>query len=438
MQKGFLFDQNKCVGCNACRAACILENGWEVSPRMVYVYNNEAVTSFPLVNLSLACNHCEKPVCLEGCPSGSYFRDELTGAIVIDDTKCIGCKYCKWNCPYDAPKFDTRKKVIGKCNLCYTGIAEGRMPACTSACPTGALGYGDINFNSEVNTPLWFPEKNIHPAIRFTGQQNIFPVKIIPDKKFEPEIDLPQPENQFKSSLYSLLFFSFLSTLSVSYLISSAIKGVIPDLILFITIIVLAAISSLFHLGNVSRAWRAVRNIKSSPLSLEIASFILYSLLSVTGICFGIPSIMLIGSITGLLFLLSIDNVYNYAEKPKHPVLQSGQTLISALLITAFLSESIGPFIFVAVLKLFLSEYNSLAEGKRDSFSVLRIIRIAFLVISAAVLVYYKSLNNFVTVLFLTGELIDRILFYVDFDQLNIKSSILRHITTLKNEKESS
>jgi len=435
MRRGFLFDHNKCVGCNACRAACILENGWEVSPRMIYVYNNEVVTSLPLINLSLACNHCEIPVCLEGCPSGSYFRDETTGAIVIDDTKCIGCKYCKWNCPYDAPKFDNSKKVIGKCNLCYTGLAEGRMPACTSACPTGALGFGDISFNSDVNTPLWFPEKNINPAISFTGQQNIFPLKIIPEENFETEIELPQTENQFKSSLYSLLIFSFLSTVSVSYLISSVIKGIIPDLILFFTIIVLAAVGSLFHLGKVSRAWRAVINIKSSPLSLEIVSFLLYSLLSVTGVYFKIPSVLIIASIAGLLFLLSVDNVYYYAEKPKPAVLKSGQTFISSLLITAFLSESLGPFIFIAVLKIFLSEYIPLADGKRDSYSILRTIRISFLVISAAVLYYYKSLNSFVTVLFLTGELLDRVLFYVDFDQLNVKSSIIRHITKIKNEK---
>jgi len=133
MRRGFIYNQNKCVGCNACRVACVLENGWNVTPRMVYTFNNEINTGIPLVNLSLACNHCEEPVCLEGCPSNAYFRDETTGAIVINDNKCIGCKYCKWNCPFDAPKFDQGKKVIGKCNLCYTGLIEGRMPACTYA-----------------------------------------------------------------------------------------------------------------------------------------------------------------------------------------------------------------------------------------------------------------------------------------------------------------
>jgi anaerobic dimethyl sulfoxide reductase subunit B (iron-sulfur subunit) len=438
MQKGFLFDQNKCVGCNACSAACILENGWEVNPRMVYIYNNEVITSLPLINLSLACNHCEIPVCLEGCPSGSYFRDETTGAIIIDDTKCIGCKYCKWNCPYDAPKFDNRKKVIGKCNLCYIGLAEGRMPACTSACPTGALSYGDISFRKSENAPLWFPEKNINPAISFTGQQNIFPVRIIPETNFESEITLPLPENQFKSSLYSLLIFSFISTISVSYLISTVMRGNVPGLILFFAILASAAISSLFHLGKVTRAWRAIFNIKSSPLSLEIVSFILYSLAAVTGVYSESPSILIIASVAGLFFLLSIDNVYNYAEKTKHKVPHSGQAFISSLLIIAFLSENIVPFVFMAILKIGLSVYKAYVTEIKDTYSVLRTIRLALLIISAAGLIYYKSINNFVTALFITGELIDRMLFYIDFDQLNIKSSIIRHLTTLKNEKEGS
>lgn len=438
MRKGFLFDQNKCVGCNACNAACILENGWEVNPRMVYTYNDEAVTSLPLVNLSLACNHCEIPVCLEGCPSGSYFRDENTGAIVINDEKCIGCKYCKWNCPYDAPKFDSRKKVIGKCNLCYKRLAEGQMPACASACPSGALSYGVMSLNNDENTPPWFPEKNLFPAVSFTGQQNIFPVKIIPEINFETDVVLPQPENQFKSSLYSLLIFSFLSTISVSYLISSLLRGSMPDLILFFGIIISAGISSLFHLGKVTRAWRAVLNIRSSPLSLEIASFILYSLVSLTGIYSESPAMLIIASVAGLIFLFSIDNVYNYAERPKPLVFHSGQTLISSLLIIAFLSESLVPFLFMAIIKIGLSVYKVYVTEIKDTYSVIRTIRLALLTISAAGYIYYDSLNNFVTGLFIIGELLDRMLFYIDFEQLNIKSSILRHITSLKNEKERS
>jgi hypothetical protein len=100
------------------------------------------------------------------------------------------------------------------------------------------------------------------------------------------------------------------------------------------------------------------------------------------------------------------------------------------------LSVSLVPFIFVAVLKIILSVYKALNTEIRDSYSVLRTIRIALLVISAAGLFYYDSLNSFLISLFLTGEFLDRIIFYIDFDQLSIKSLITRHITSIKNEKE--
>jgi Fe-S-cluster-containing dehydrogenase component/DMSO reductase anchor subunit len=430
MRRGFIYNQNKCVGCNACRAACILENGWEVTPRIVYTYNNEINTSFPLVNLSMACNHCEKPVCLEGCPSRSYYRDEATGAIVIDDQKCIGCKYCKWNCPYDAPKYDQRKKVIGKCNLCYKGLIEGRMPACTYACPTGALSFGDICDLIKENIPVWFPDKNINPAILFAGKQNIIPLRIVPEQNFDTEILLPQQETRFKPSLISLLGFSFLSTLSVSLIIGSAIKGQFPNFLLILTVTILAAISSLFHLGKASRAWRAVINIKSSPLSLEIALFISYSALSVTGVLFEMPSVMIISSIAGLLFLLSIDNVYHYAEKPNPVIFHSGLTFITSLLVISFLSGSLIPFLFIMTIKVVLSIYKASKARIADSFSFLRTFRIALLVISSASLIYDSSLNTLVIAVFMTGELIDRLLFYIDFEQLNIKTLINKNLKT--------
>ncbi|MBK7712078.1 MAG: 4Fe-4S binding protein [Bacteroidales bacterium] len=132
MAEGFIFNHNRCVACGACRAACILENKWPVSPRTIITYNKPGLPSLPVINLSLACNHCKTAVCMDGCPASAFTRDEATGAIVIDDSKCIGCRYCQWNCPYDAPKFHTPDRIIIKCNLCYQRLKDGLMPACTT------------------------------------------------------------------------------------------------------------------------------------------------------------------------------------------------------------------------------------------------------------------------------------------------------------------
>ena len=77
----------------------------------IYItFNSEAKHLFPVINLSLACNHCESAVCMEGCPASAYSRETLTGAILLDEKKCIGCRYCQWNCPYDAPKFNSENQ----------------------------------------------------------------------------------------------------------------------------------------------------------------------------------------------------------------------------------------------------------------------------------------------------------------------------------------
>ena len=148
MTEGFIFDHNKCVACGACSAACIFENNWSFSPREIYAYNSAALPSLPVINLSLACNHCQNAVCMDGCPSSAYSKEPSTGAIILDDAKCIGCRYCQWNCPYDAPKYLISQKVIGKCNLCYQRLIEGSLPACSTACPTGALQFGKLNDQS--------------------------------------------------------------------------------------------------------------------------------------------------------------------------------------------------------------------------------------------------------------------------------------------------
>lgn len=91
MRRGFIFNHDLCVGCHACSAACILENNWNIKSRTLYQLNQEALVPVPVLNLSMACNHCEKPSCLEGCPAGAFYRDETTAAVLIDGQKCMGC-----------------------------------------------------------------------------------------------------------------------------------------------------------------------------------------------------------------------------------------------------------------------------------------------------------------------------------------------------------
>ena len=98
---GFRFDPNLCTGCAACRLACTIENDLPFgrSWRRIETFNPTRAPSLPLYHLSLACNHCDTPACMHACPALAYRRDEETGAVLLDSSKCIGCKYCAWACP---------------------------------------------------------------------------------------------------------------------------------------------------------------------------------------------------------------------------------------------------------------------------------------------------------------------------------------------------
>jgi Fe-S-cluster-containing dehydrogenase component/DMSO reductase anchor subunit len=437
MRKGFIFNHNKCVDCNACTAACILANGWQVRARNIYTYNSNAESILPVINLSLACNHCESAICMAGCPTSALSRDENSGAIIVDEIKCIGCRYCQWNCPYDAPKFDPESRIIVKCNLCYTELITGGNPACSSACPTGALSYGQLSESCSSGSPGWFPEKRLNPAIEFTSAQKKNALIIIPENAFSQKQTKSESPKKSIANEVSLLLFSFLSTFSVATLISSFIEGKYPEKIFFIPVLVLAGLISVTHLGRITRSWRSVSNIRTSPLSHEILMFITYAVLSTIAIFLHFPVLIIIASFAGLIFMVVIDSVYIFSDKRKSVILHSGQTFISVLLMVSFFSGIILPFIFIALIKLVSSTYNLV--NKPGNLLNLRFVRIAFLLVPAMSLVSHNFHDELsIIIIFMVGELFDRILFYIDFNPLNINILIAEQINNDRDEKKRS
>jgi Fe-S-cluster-containing dehydrogenase component/DMSO reductase anchor subunit len=437
MRKGFIFNHNKCVACNACSAACVLENGWTVHPRQILTYNSDADSLLPIINLSLACNHCENAVCMDGCPASAFSQEATTGAILIDDKKCIGCRYCQWNCPYDAPKYDIDKRVILKCNLCNSLLSVEGIPACASGCPTGALQYGDIDAVMHKSFYSWFPEKNLSPSIEITSTKNINTLRLVPEQSDNNFYTGVKSKSKNIYGEISLIIFSFLATLSVSMVLSSVIRGSFPDRLAFISLLVISGLVSIFHLGKVFRFWRSVTNIKKSPLSLEIASFIIYGLISLSAVILQLPAMLIAATVAGLALMFSIDRVYSYANGTRSIIGHSGQTFLSALIITSFFSGTTGPFIFIAVIKLFLSGYKYFRIKSNDSGSTIRFARIALLVVATLSLILRNSSPDlFIIIIFLTGELLDRILFYIDFSPLNINTLIQDKLIAEKNEKK--
>ncbi|MCG5388740.1 4Fe-4S binding protein, partial [Providencia rettgeri] len=93
---------------------------------------------------SISCNHCSNPTCVAGCPTGAMHKREEDGLVVVNQDVCVGCRYCELRCPYGAPQFDEKKKLMSKCDGCYERVAQGMKPVCVESCPQRALDFDDI------------------------------------------------------------------------------------------------------------------------------------------------------------------------------------------------------------------------------------------------------------------------------------------------------
>ena len=174
-QHGFFFTADNCIGCHACEAACSEknENPAHLAFRSVGYVEGGSYPDYKRMNISMACNHCDNPVCLKGCPTRAYTKHVEYGAVLQDPETCFGCGYCTWVCPYNAPQLDPIKGQVSKCNMCVDRLEVGLKPACVSACVGNALDFGVVENTPEnreqCKTEIpGFPTPEItQPNIRF-------------------------------------------------------------------------------------------------------------------------------------------------------------------------------------------------------------------------------------------------------------------------------
>ncbi len=154
-QYAFYFDGTRCTGCKTCEFACkdYYDLNSEVQYRKVYECSGgETVkdddgylsTTCFAYYVSMACNHCDDPACVEVCPTGAMHKDAEMGLVSVDAEKCVGCGYCHMACPYNAPKVDREKGHSVKCDGCLERVQQGEQPLCVRACPARALEFGPV------------------------------------------------------------------------------------------------------------------------------------------------------------------------------------------------------------------------------------------------------------------------------------------------------
>jgi len=143
---GMVIDLNRCVGCQACVAACKTQWGAPEGESRDWVVpigperDAEGLVASVYVGL---CNHCDHPACVAACPTkATYKRDD--GIVVVDKDLCIGCGNCIDACPYGARYYNADQKKVDKCDFCADRLAEGQEPACVATCITSCRHFGDL------------------------------------------------------------------------------------------------------------------------------------------------------------------------------------------------------------------------------------------------------------------------------------------------------
>ena len=146
MSKAIFTLIERCVGCKGCEIACAVEHS---QSKVLATAQNESPRPRPRVRVEPAgaytfpsrCVHCEDAACITACPMGAMLRNQETGAVYVNQDKCVGCWMCVTVCAFGGVSADPATKRAHKCDLCPERTAQGLEPACVSACPTGAMVF---------------------------------------------------------------------------------------------------------------------------------------------------------------------------------------------------------------------------------------------------------------------------------------------------------
>ncbi|MGD9945964.1 MAG: 4Fe-4S dicluster domain-containing protein [Burkholderiaceae bacterium] len=187
-QLGFYLDAAACNGCSVCLVACKdkYDNPVGVNFRKVIHHTmgrwdedpaqpGFLVPTISAYSLSISCNHCAAPVCMEACPVAAISK-RSDGLVLIDKNICVGCRLCEC-CPYDAPQFNEELGVMTMCDGCVDQGLETPQ-ACVAACPQRALEFGELDelqarHGNAVNSVLPLPDPSItQPSLLVNPHRN--------------------------------------------------------------------------------------------------------------------------------------------------------------------------------------------------------------------------------------------------------------------------
>ncbi len=426
MPNSFVFDANRCTGCGACQLACSIENelGFERSWRRIETYNPRRHPRAPLFHLSLACNHCDEPACMFACPALAYSRDAQTGTVILDEKKCIGCQYCLWACPYDAPVFDRGLGVMSKCTFCNHRLQDGMKPACTVHCPTGALDFADLPEEQLVNGIEGFPQTDLGPRIQIrplaTGRR--LPIMTASSAAQPMAPVQPSPSRTSLKSEWSLMLFTSAAAALVAVVAASVKSAFTINPLLFVGAAAVTMGLATLHLGRLERAYRAVLNLRRSWLSREVVTIPGFLALG-TLYAFAGPSAATLGAtatLVGFFGLICADQVYTVLKRAtpayRHSasVVWTGFFLAGVFSGTAWLAGVFG----VGKLALYVLRKLEFIDSRRPVRPIVTAARTLFGLVLPPLLwlIDFQAWFPIIVAGTLIGELIDRGEYYEELE----------------------
>ena len=195
-----VIDLAKCDGCKQCMIACKTgHNLPDDDQHWIDVWEEEGPHGtyfFPR-----PCMQCDNSPCTTVCPVGATYTND-GGIILVDNTKCIGCRMCMVACPYDARYFwwsdpdnpghlsaedyspeltmPHRRGTVGKCVFCADYLQQSRLPRCVQQCPQNALWFG------EKTTDVVTDGENVRRLTELLEQGGAFRYK--EEKGTEPKV----------------------------------------------------------------------------------------------------------------------------------------------------------------------------------------------------------------------------------------------------------
>ena len=164
-----VIDLAKCKNALKCQSACNKHHYITGDNAWMKVYKMQESKDSAPYWMPTTCMHCDKPACVTVCPVDATFKRK-DGLVLIDNERCIGCRFCMAACPYSTRVFNwgepgqeitlnmdmtdhtpspehggmpSLKGTVDKCDFCPHQVQNNELPHCVTACPNGVFYFGD-------------------------------------------------------------------------------------------------------------------------------------------------------------------------------------------------------------------------------------------------------------------------------------------------------